>query len=74
MSVYRVYSRSGVLKYSEYNYINDGIVNIVKIRTEGYYYLSFGSSVPHACVSLMVSFLFGMLNRIIREVSILNNK
>ena len=33
-----------------------------------------GEWAKHACASLMVSFLFGMLNRIIREVSILNNK
>lgn len=28
----------------------------------------------HICASLIISFLFGMLNRIIRELSILNNK
>lgn len=45
MRVYRVYTVDGVMKYSKYEYSNDGLVQISSLKVYGYYWKTFGTSV-----------------------------
>lgn len=44
MRIYRVYMSDGVIKYSKYDYNNDDLVQFAMLKTDGYYWKTFGAT------------------------------